>query len=234
MPTVLLVRHGRTGANRDGVLAGRSPGVGLDETGQTQARTLALRLAGMPLAAVVTSPLQRCLETVREVLRSRDGAVHQVDDRLVECEYGDWTGRSLKELARDPLWKVVQAHPSAVRFPGGESLRAVQARAVEAVRDHDTRVARTAGPDVPWVVVSHADVIKAVLADALGLHLDQFQRLVVDPCSVSVVRYTEVRPFVLRLNDTGGDLADLRPPARRRRRRIPPGDAAVGGGAGTA
>jgi probable phosphomutase (TIGR03848 family) len=234
VPTVLLVRHGRTGANRDGVLAGRSPGVGLDETGQAQARTLALRLAGLPLAAVVTSPLQRCLETVGEVLRSRDGAVHQVDDRLAECDYGDWTGRSLKELARDPLWKVVQAHPSAVRFPRGESLRAVQARAVEAVRDHDARVARTAGPDVPWVVVSHADVIKAVLADALGLHLDQFQRLVVDPCSVSVVRYTEVRPFVLRLNDTGGDLADLRPPARRRRRRTPPGDAAVGGGAGTA
>ena len=234
MPTVLLVRHGRTAANAAGVLAGRSPGIGLDEKGQAQARALALRLAGLPLAAVVTSPLQRCLETVREVLAARGGSVlHQVDDRLTECEYGDWTGRSLKELARDPLWKVVQAHPSGVRFPSGESLRAVQARAVDAVRDHDTRVARVCGPDVPWIVVSHADVIKAVLADALGLHLDQFQRLVVDPCSVSVVRYTGVRPFVLRLNDTGGELADLRPPARRRRRSAP-GDAAVGGGSGTA
>jgi probable phosphomutase (TIGR03848 family) len=233
VPTVLLVRHGRTAANAAGVLAGRSPGIGLDEQGQAQARALALRLAGLSLAAIVTSPLQRCLETVRELLATRDGAAHEVDDRLTECEYGTWTGRSLKELARDPLWKVVQAHPSAARFPGGESLRAVQARAVDAVRDHDTRVARRCGPDVPWIVVSHADVIKAVLADALGLHLDQFQRLVVDPCSVSVVRYTDVRPFVLRLNDTGGELADLRPPARRRRRGAA-GDAAVGGGSGTA
>ncbi|HSK26453.1 MAG TPA: histidine phosphatase family protein [Jiangellales bacterium] len=234
MPTLLLVRHGRTGANAAGVLAGRTPGVALDDRGRAQAAELGDRMAGLPLAAVVTSPLQRCLETARALLATRDGELQQVDDRLTECEYGAWTGRTLKELAREPLWKVVQGQPSAVRFPGGESLRGVQARAVEAVRDHDARVAAAAGPDAVWVAVSHGDVIKSVVADALGVHLDQFQRVVVDPCSVSVIRYTDQRPFVVRLNDTGGDLAGLRPPARRRRRRPATGDAPVGGGAGTA
>jgi Fructose-2,6-bisphosphatase len=154
----------------------------------------------------------------------------QIDERVVEVRYGDWTGRSLKELAREPLWKVVQQHPSAAVFPGpeGESLAGTQARAVAAVRDWNTRL----GPEATYAVCSHGDVIKAILADALGMHLDQFQRIVVNPCSVSVVTYTDTRPFVVRVNDNGASVTDLMPPARRRRSRRASGDAVVGGGAG--
>lgn len=242
MATVLLVRHGRTGANAGGILAGWTPGVGLDDTGAAQAAALALRLAVVPLAGVVTSPLDRCRETA-DALVAVDGpraAVRSrpvVDERLGECRYGDWTGRSLKDLAKEPLWRVVQAHPSAVTFPGeaGESMLTMQQRAVAAVREHDARIAAEHGDDAIWVAVSHGDVIKAVLADALGMHLDLFQRLVVDPCSVSVVRYTPLRPFAVRVNDTGADLAGLVPPARprrvRRRQRdlVAASDAVIGG-----
>jgi len=243
MPTVLLVRHGRTTANTAGVLAGWTPGVLLDDTGQTQADALAARLSVLPLAAVVASPLERCQQTAR-TLTATPGPRDQprpsvVDDaRLGECHYGDWTGREIKSLVKEPLWKVVQAHPSAVVFPGteGESMRAMQHRAVDAVRDWDARVAQEHGPDALWVAVSHGDVIKSILADAFGTHLDLFQRIIVDPCSVSVIRYTPTRPFVVRSNDSGADLSPLAPPAKARRRRastaVTSSDAVVGGGAG--
>ena len=208
-------------------LAGWTPGVRLDDRGQEQARLLGERLLRVPLAAVVASPLERCQETAAALAAGRDLAV-ETDDRLGECRYGDWTGQELKKLAKDPLWKVVQVHPSAAAFPGGEALRDTQARAVDAVRVLNERL----GPDATWVAVSHGDVIKAVLADALGMHLDMFQRLQVDPCSVSVIRYTDLRPFVVRMNDVGGPVDDLVPPKRRGRRRAS-SDAAVGGGAGT-
>ena len=229
MSTVLLVRHGLTPMTGP-VLAGHTPGVVLDDRGRKQAAALAQRVAALPLTAVVTSPLERCVETAEAVLAAQRDAGRapewHVDDRLIECRYGDWTGRPIKELARDPLWKVVQTQPSAVRFPGGESLVEVAARAVSAVRDWDSRL----GANAVWVACSHGDVIKAILADALGLHLDQFQRIVVDPGSASVVRYTDTRPYVLRVNDTGGELAGFAPPKKRRRSRA--GDATVGGGEG--
>jgi probable phosphomutase (TIGR03848 family) len=137
----------------------------------------------------------------------------------------------LKELVKEPLWKVVQQHPSAAVFPGpeGEGLAQTQARAVAAIREWNARL----GPDAVWLACSHGDVIKAVLADALGLHLDQFQRIVVDPASISVVTYTDTRPFVVRVNDTGGDITALIPPTKKgRRRRKADSDAVVGGGAG--
>jgi probable phosphomutase (TIGR03848 family) len=228
--TVLLVRHGRTTANGAGVLAGWTEGVSLDDTGRDQVRGLAARLAPVPLAAVVTSPLQRCLETTELMLDERDTVPRHVDERLGEVRYGDWSGQELKRLAKDPLWKVVQSHPSAMTFPGdgGEALRDVQTRAVQAVREWNERL----GDDAVFAVVSHGDVIKAVLADALGMHLDQFQRIVVDPGSVSIVTYTTLRPFVVRANDVGGDLAFLAPAKRRGRRRGTGSDAAVGGGPG--
>jgi probable phosphomutase (TIGR03848 family) len=227
--TVILLRHGRTTANASGVLAGWTPGVQLDDAGQTQARAVAQRLAPVPLAAVVSSPLERCRETAGAVLDGR-GLELRTDDRLGEARYGDWTGRPIKELAKEPLWKVVQQHPSAAVFPGseGEGLAQTQARAVAAVRQWNEEL----GPDAVWLACSHGDVIKAVLADAFGLHLDQFQRIVVDPASISVVTYTETRPFVVRVNDTGGDVSALIPPKRRRRRRTASSDAVVGGGAG--
>lgn len=227
MTTVLLVRHGLTAANTGGVLAGWTPGVGLAESGVEQVRSLGERLAGVPVAAIISSPLDRCLQTAEALSSGRETGI-ETDDRLGEAKYGDWTGKELKVLAKDPLWKVVQAHPSAVTFPGGEALREMQARAVEAVRDHNARL----GPDATWIAVSHADVIKGILADALGMHLDGFQRIMVDPCSVSVVRYTDLRPFVLRTNDRGGAVADLMPPKRRSRKRRASSDAVVGGGSG--
>jgi probable phosphomutase (TIGR03848 family) len=224
--TVLLVRHGLTSANTGGTLAGWTPGVHLAPKGEEQVRALAARLASVPLKAIVSSPLERCQETAAALVEGRDKLAVETDERLGECKYGEWQGKSLKTLAKDPLWKVVQHHPSAAQFPGGEALRDTQARAVAAVREHNSRL----GPDATWVAVSHGDVIKAVLADALGLHLDEFQRIVVDPASVSVVTYTPLRPFVVRMNDVGGDVAALIPPKRAPRRRS--SDAAVGGGAG--
>ncbi|MDP9496364.1 MAG: MSMEG_4193 family putative phosphomutase [Actinomycetota bacterium] len=228
MTTVVLVRHGLTHLTGP-VLAGWTPDLHLDERGQAQARAVAERLRAVPFAALVSSPLDRCLETAGAIAEGRTEQV-QVDERLGECRYGDWTGRPLKELAKEPLWKVVQAHPSAAVFPGpeGEALRDTQARAVAAVREWNARL----GPDATWLACSHGDVIKAVVADALGLHLDGFQRITVDPCSVTVVRYTDLRPFVARLNDVGA-VDDLLPPKRGRRRRAG-SDAAVGGGAGGA
>jgi probable phosphomutase (TIGR03848 family) len=230
--TVLFVRHGLT-AMTGPVLAGHTPGVHLDERGVRQAEAVAERLRPVPLAAVVTSPLDRCLETAAAVLAGRELAA-QVEPRIAEVRYGDWTGRPLKELTKQPLWKVVQAHPSAAVFPGpeGEGLAGAQARAVAAVREWDASITAAHGPDAVWVACSHGDIIKALIADAMGLHLDLFQRIVVDPCSVSAVRYTDTRPFVLRVNDTGGDVAAFLPPAAKRRRRKAPADAAVGGGAG--
>ena len=230
MTTVILLRHGRTTANAAGVLAGWTPGVQLDEAGAEQVRGVGERLAMVPLAAVVSSPLERCRQTADAVAAGRDLAV-QDDERLGEARYGDWTGRTIKELSKDPLWKVVQQHPSAAVFPGpeGEGLAQTQVRAVAAVREWNAKL----GPDAVWLACSHGDVIKAILADALGLHLDQFQRIVADPASISVVTYTETRPFVVRVNDTGGDVSGLIPPPRRRRRKTASSDAVVGGGAGT-
>ena len=231
MGTVILLRHGRSTANSAGVLAGRTLGVALDEGGVAQAQALVGRLAQLPLAALVSSPLQRCQETVAPLAQARELEV-TVDDRFIEVDYGQWTGRELSKLGKERLWKVVQSHPSAAVFPGGESMAALQARAVAAVREWDAKLAAEHGPQVLWLVCSHGDVIKAVLADALGVHLDGFQRIVAHPCSVSAVTYTETRPFVQRVNDCGDDLRSLVPPKRRRRRR-PSSDATPGGSTGT-
>ncbi|WP_435589169.1 histidine phosphatase family protein [Micromonospora chalcea] len=231
--TLLLLRHGRTTANADGGLAGRQP-VELDDTGRAQATAVGARLAGLPLAAVVTSPLIRCRQTLELALPDAEPVV---DEGLIECGYGDWEGQSLKKLAKEPLWPVVQQHPSAAAFPHGESMAAMSARAVAAVRAWDARVTAEHGPEAVWLACSHGDVIKAIVADALGVHLDLFQRIVADPASVTAIRYTPLRPFLVRLNDTGGDLSALVPPPRKRRRRAArpaESDAAVGGGAGAA
>ncbi len=285
MTLVLVVRHGLT-ATTGVALTGWTPGISLDDRGRAQAAALGARLAGLPLDAIITSPLERCVETAEAIASARhparafggastsgtassqvppngqepadgqeqpdgqeqadgqeradgqelavDGPVvtPQEDARLGECRYGDWTGQPLKRLAADPLWRVVQAHPSAVRFPGedGESMLDMQNRAVDAVRDWNRRL----GHNATYLICSHGDVIKAILADSLGLHLDMCQRIQVDPCSLSVIRYTPLRPFLLRMNDTGGDVAGLRKPPGQRSKAAARGeaDAQVGGGAG--
>ncbi len=208
MATVILARHGRTQANATGVLAGRTPGIKLDEVGAEQARTAAARLEGLSLAAAFTSPLERCKETSTLLLRG-SGVRAKVERGLNECDYGDWAGRPMKELVKEDLWKVIQAHPAGVRFPGGESMAEMSARSVAAVRACDARVTAEHGDDAVWLAVAHGDIIKAVLADALGMHLDAFQRIVVDPASLSVIRYTTRRSYVLATNTSSGSLAHL-------------------------
>ncbi len=226
MTVVLLVRHGLT-AGTGHVLTGRTPGIPLDDRGREQAAALAVRLAEVRLDAIVTSPLERCRQTAEAIAAARDGDPLPVkeDEQFAEVNYGDWTGQPLKRLAKEPLWRVVQAHPSAVRFPGedAESLLEVQHRAVQAVREWNARL----GKDAVYLICSHGDVIKSVIADSLGLHLDLSQRIQVDPCSLSVIRYTPLRPFLVRMNDTGRTAAGLATGQQPRQ-----GDAAIGGGAG--
>jgi probable phosphomutase (TIGR03848 family) len=228
MATVLLVRHGRTTANASGVLAGRTAGVRLDEVGRGQATRTGERLAAVPLVGVVSSPLERCRQTARFIVDRQDGSPSTPIERAItECDYGDWQGRPLKELAKEPLWSVVQTQPSAAVFPGGESLGAMQSRSVAAIRRLDAAFELEHGPGAVWVAVSHGDIIKSILADALGMHLDLFQRINVGPASVSIVRYGASRPEVTATNTDSGDLSWLRAAA-------PVDDAPVGGGAGVA
>jgi probable phosphomutase (TIGR03848 family) len=227
--TLLLVRHGLT-ATTGHVLTGWTPGISLDDRGQAQAAALAARLAPLPLDAIVCSPLERCQQTAAAIAATRDGQPILTEDRVGECHYGDWTGQPLKKLAREQLWRVVQAHPSAVTFPGadGESMSAMQHRAVAAVREWNARL----GPNATYLICSHGDVIKAIVADSLGLHLDQSQRIQADPCSLTVIRYTPMRPFLVRMNDRGGDVDDLMPRADGHGHSVAASDAAVGGGDG--
>ncbi|WKK70389.1 histidine phosphatase family protein [Rathayibacter oskolensis] len=226
MPTLLLVRHGRTTANTAGILAGRTAGVRLDDVGRQQAARTGERLAAVPLASIVSSPLERCRQTTRFLLDRQTGSpATSIENGITECDYGQWQGRALRELAKEPLWSLVQNQPSAVVFPGGEGLAAMQARAVGAIRRHDAAIAAEHGPGAVWAAVSHGDTIKAILADALGMHLDLFQRITVGPASVSIIRYGTGRPEVVATNTEAGDLAWLRAAA-------PAADAPVGGGAG--
>ncbi|MDN5747267.1 MAG: MSMEG_4193 family putative phosphomutase [Pseudonocardia sp.] len=230
MTTLILLRHGRSSANVAGVLAGRTPGVELDDTGRAQAEKVVGRLSGVPIAEIVSSPMLRCAQTVEPLAAERELEVRTEPD-LAEVDYGTWTGAELKKLGKEPLWKVVQSHPSAAVFPEGEGLAAMQARAVAAVRRNGARIAQAHGPQAVWLACTHGDVIKAVLADALASHLDNFQRIMVDTSSISVVHYTETRPFVARVNDLGGDVAGLIPPPPKKRRRAAArsSDAVVGG-----
>ena len=227
MATVVLVRHARSTANASGVLTGRLKGVHLDDDGTAQAERAGQRLAAVPLAAVVSSPLERCKETARADRRGAGPSPRRWSPSagLVECDYGEWQGRPLKDLSREKLWKVVQRHPASVTFPAGESMAAMSARAVVAVRRHDALVEAEHGPHAVWAAVTHGDLVKAILADALGLHLDQFQRLHVDPASMSVVRYTSEAAYVLQSNTHDGDLAGWR--RGRARRRLGPASSVV-------
>ncbi len=221
--TVILLRHGRSTSNTAHTLAGRSEGVELDDKGRQQADSVVQRIGELPVKAIVRSPLLRCELTVAP-LAAALGLEPIVEERLSEVDYGEWTGRKIGELVKEPLWAVVQQQPSAAIFPNGEGLAQVQARAVAAVRDHDRRLAEAHGGDALWVACTHGDVIKAIVADALGTHLDSFQRITADPASMSVIRYTAVRPFVMHVNHTGAALTGALTAKPE-----PTGDAVVGG-----
>src|SRR3546814_8577833 len=168
MATVILVRHGRSSANTGGVLAGRSAGVKRDETGHQQAKNAAPRIAPVRLARMVTCPLERCRHTARVSAGEHPDVPVSTERGVIECDYGDWTGRVIRDLAKEALWKTVQTQPSAAVFPGGESLPAMMARATAAVRRLDAEVSAEHGEDATWVAVSHGDIIKALPADALA------------------------------------------------------------------
>lgn len=229
--TVILLRHGRSTSNTAHTLAGRSEGVDLDDKGRAQAQGVVDRIGELPVKAIVRSPLLRCQNTVAP-LAGALGLEPRVDDRLTEVDYGGWTGRKIAELVKEPLWPVIQQQPSAAVFPDGEGLAQVQSRAVAAVREIDQALAQEHDGDALWIACTHGDVIKAVLADALGVHLDAFQRIVADPASMSVIRYTPHRPFVLHVNHTGTDLSSaLRPKPEEGKAEdaAPTHDATVGG-----
>lgn len=223
---MILLRHGVSTSNTARTLAGRSPGVDLTERGTEQALAVAERLAPLPIERIVHSPLLRCARTVAP-LAGKLGLEPEPDEGLLEVDYGEWTGRPLSELVNEPLWKTVQQHASGAVFPGGEGLAQVQYRAVRTIRAIDAELARRHDRDVLWVACSHGDVIKSLLADAFAIHLDGFQRLVVEPASLSVVRYTPTGPSVWRVNDTGADLSALtaaRSPSGRSGEPVPGGE----------
>jgi probable phosphomutase (TIGR03848 family) len=203
MGTLLLIRHGRTDANANGILAGRTPGVVLDEVGISATKDLANRLEAVKIAQVVSSPLERTLETAA-ILFGKNFEV-QTEDRLLECDYGDWQGAKLSELSVHELWPIVQQRPDEMIFPNGESMNDMSGRACQATREWDAKLTAEHGDKVVWAAVSHGDIIKAICADAMGLPLRKFQSLLIEPASVSVIHYSESGSAVSKLNDTGSD-----------------------------
>jgi probable phosphoglycerate mutase len=201
-PTVLLlVRHGVT-ATTGKILPGRAAGLHLSDEGRLQAEAAAKRIKPLPrLAAIYSSPLERARETARPIARARKMPI-RIDRGLLECDFGDWTGERLDRLSKRPEWDVVQRHPSAFRFPGGESFIELQARITGAlarlVAQHPGRVV---------VAVSHADPIKAAVAHALGMPLDLFQRIVIGTASITAIAYGRTNATALTVNSVDGDLA---------------------------
>ncbi|MDE0067175.1 MAG: MSMEG_4193 family putative phosphomutase [Acidimicrobiaceae bacterium] len=200
---VLFVRHGKT-PTTGASLPGRAPGLHLADEGTAQAEAAAQRIAALDsVGAVYASPLERTQQTAQPIARALKLRVRR-SLGLIECDFGAWTGRKLDDLAKLPEWKRVQRYPSGFRFPRGESFAEMQSRALDAV--HGLVAAH---PDETIVAVSHADVIKAVIAAATGTHLDLFQRIVVSPCSITAILYTSEGPIVLTVNSTGDDLTTL-------------------------
>jgi len=191
---LLLIRHGENdwvGSNR---LAGRTPGVHLNDKGAQQAQALADLLSEQPIQAVFSSPLDRCMETATP-LAQRLGLPVMAEEGVIEVDYGEWRGQNLKELAKDPAWKMVQHYPSSFRFPNGETLQEVQHRAVATLNQiHQTH------PNQTVAIFSHGDVIRTTLAYYLGTHIDLFQRIAISTASVSVVALANQRPMVLGVN----------------------------------
>jgi probable phosphomutase (TIGR03848 family) len=204
---LLLARHAVT-AQTGPLLSGRAPGIDLSDKGREQAAALGLRLAELPVAVVYASPIERTMQTAAAVAAHHGLTVQELPG-VIEADYGEWTGGKIAELAKTDLWKTVQRAPSRARFPDGESMAEMQTRMVSAL---EVVVARHPGELV--VVVSHADPIKAAIAHYSGMHLDQFQRIMVSPASVTVFELSQYGAAMVKCNDTGS-LDELRPPPPR-------------------
>ena len=206
---LVLIRHAHSEANAAGVLSGRLPNVHLSEKGVEQSEHLAVRLGNFPVATLRISPMERCFETISPwinsiVLPNNPRFEPMVDQELTEVDYGSWSGKKLAVLSKNKLWKTVQEAPSRMYFPDGEGIAQMQSRAMTSVHEAVSTKAKGAA-----VIVSHGDVIKSIVASALGMHLDEFQRIVIDPASISILDFSTTKPRVLLLNDSRSVVTEL-------------------------
>ena len=220
MSLVVLVRHAHSQANAAGILSGRRPNIALSEKGRTQAQELAIRLGELKVKELRVSPLQRCIETIDPWVSTKSRIRRIEDHGITEVDYGKWSGRTLRSLSREKLWKIVQENPSRVFFPDGEGMANMQARAIESMH---LALASTGTGAV--VMVSHGDVLKALVAANLGMRLDDFQRIIIDPASVTVFDFSSKTPRLLLLNDSHTNIGDLGITSTKKR-------LLVGGGSG--
>ena len=220
MSLVVLVRHAHSQANAAGILSGRRPNIALSEKGRTQAQELAMRLGELKVKELRVSPLQRCIETIDPWVSTKSRIRRIEDHGITEVDYGKWSGRTLRSLSREKLWKIVQENPSRVFFPDGEGMANMQARAIESMH-----LALSSTGTGAVVMVSHGDVIKALVAANLGMRLDDFQRIIIDPASVTVFDFSAKTPRLLLLNDSHSNIGDLGITSTKKR-------LLVGGGSG--
>ena len=220
MSLVVLVRHAHSQANAAGILSGRRPNIALSEKGRTQAQELAIRLGELKVKELRVSPLQRCIETIDPWVSTKSRIRRIEDHGITEVDYGKWSGRTLRSLSREKLWKIVQENPSRVFFPDGEGMANMQARAIESMH-----LALSSTDTGAVVMVSHGDVIKALVAANLGMRLDDFQRIIIDPASVTVFDFSSKTPRLLLLNDSHSNIGDLGITSTKKR-------LLVGGGSG--
>ena len=220
MSLVVLVRHAHSQANAAGILSGRRPNIALSEKGRTQAQELAIRLGELKVKELRVSPLQRCIETIDPWVSTKSRIRRIEDHGITEVDYGKWSGRTLRSLSREKLWKIVQENPSRVFFPDGEGIANMQARAIESMH-----LALSSTGTGAVVMVSHGDVIKALVAANLGMRLDDFQRIIIDPASVTLFDFSSKTPRLLLLNDSHANIGDLGITSTKKR-------LLVGGGSG--
>jgi probable phosphoglycerate mutase len=206
---LVLIRHAHSEANAAGILSGRLPNVHLSEKGEEQSEHLAVRLGNFPVATLRISPMERCFETISPwinsiVLPNNPRFEPIIDHELTEVDYGTWSGKKLAVLSKNRLWKIVQEAPSRMYFPSGEGIAQMQSRAMTSVHEAVSTKVKGAA-----VIVSHGDVIKSIVASALGMHLDEFQRIVIDPASISILDFSTTKPRVLLLNDSRSVVTEL-------------------------
>jgi probable phosphomutase (TIGR03848 family) len=206
---LVLIRHAHSEANAAGILSGRLPNVHLSEKGLAQSEELAVRLGNFPVASLRISPMERCFETISPwinsiVLPKNPNFEPIIDLELTEVDYGTWSGKKLAGLSKNKLWRTVQESPSRMYFPKGEGIAEMQSRAMKSV--HQCVSAKVKGTAV---IVSHGDVIKSIVASALGMHLDEFQRIIIDPASISIVDFSTTKPRTLLLNDSRSVVTEL-------------------------
>jgi probable phosphomutase (TIGR03848 family) len=229
MTRIVLLRHAHSTANAKAILAGRAPGVDLSDRGRKESSDVAKRLKDVDFSLIRVSPMERCAQTIEPLLvqlskSSRVKSSFEIENDLVEVDYGKWTGRKLSVLSRDKAWKIVQNTPSAMYFPGGEGLLDVQARAMRALNG----AANTPGRGAK-LLVSHGDVIKSIIASVLGTHLDHFQKIVIDPASITVLDFNGVDYRVLTLNNTTSPIAAFLKEESSKKKGV---SALLGGGSG--